>query len=236
MNSPLLKVDSIRTAYDTQTILHDVTLEVKRDEVVALLGRNGAGKTTTLRSITGVVPPFAGSIRFKDQELTRLEAYQIASQGIRLIPEERRLFSKLTVDEHIKMVTDSSVRSLAEEYERVYDIFPDLGDLRDFQAENLSGGQQQMLAVARALVGRTELLLMDEPTEGLAPKIIETILETIESLSSDLTILLVEQNYEVTKRVADRYYILDQGEVVSKGPMEKLTTDEELRDTYLGVT
>lgn len=236
MTTPLLELDSVNTAYGDSHVLHDVSLSVDDDEVVAILGRNGAGKTTTLRSIIGIQRPFSGAVRFRGEDITGEETFKTGKRGIKYVPEERRVFATLTVDEHIRMAIDSDYRSLAEERDRVFDIFPKLKELRSSQARNLSGGEQQMLATARALIGPTELLMLDEPFEGLAPKIIESIQKTIMELKQDNTILLVEQNFPMARVVADRYYILDHGEVVSEGPMSYLDEHEELKEKYLGVT
>lgn len=234
--TPLLELDGIETAYGDSHVLHDVSLSVDDDEVVAILGRNGAGKTTTLRSIIGIRRPFDGSVRFRGEDITSEETYETAKRGIKYVPEDRRVFDTLTVEEHIRMAVDADFRPLAEERERIYDVFPELEEMKNAQARNLSGGQQQMLAIARALIGPTELLMLDEPFEGLAPKIIESIQRTIMELKQNNTILLVEQNFPMARIVADRYYILDHGEVVNDGPMEQLDENEQLKEKYLGVT
>ncbi|WP_254525932.1 ABC transporter ATP-binding protein [Natrinema caseinilyticum] len=236
MTAPLLELDRINTAYGDSHVLHDVSLSVDDDEVVALLGRNGAGKTTTLRSIIGIQRPFSGAVQFRGEDITDEETYDTAGRGIKYVPEERRVFDTLTVEEHIRMAVQSDFRSFAEERERVFGVFPELEEFSDTQARNLSGGQQQMLAIARALIGPTELLMLDEPFEGLAPKIIQTIQETIMELKENNTILMVEQNFPMARVVADRYYILDHGSVVSSGPIEKLDENDQLKEKYLGVT
>lgn len=232
----LLELNNINTKYGESHVLHDVSLSVDDDEVVAILGRNGAGKSTTLKSIMGLQPPFRGSIHYQGYDLTDEEVYETASRGIKYVPEDRRVFDKLTVREHLVMSANDDYRSAAEELERAYEIFPKLEELSAQQAENMSGGEQQMLAIARALVGPTNLLLLDEPSEGLAPQIVETIFHTIQRLKDETTILLVEQNYDLARAVADRYYILDQGQVVSDGPIEMLEKNESLKEEYLGVT
>jgi len=231
----ILEVDSIDTKYGDSQAIHDVSLSVDEDEVVALLGRNGAGKSTTLKSIVGMQPPSTGTIRFKGEDITGDPIYKTAGKGVKYVPEDRRVFEKLTVREHLTMAVDKTHRAKAEEFERVYDIFPKLEEISDRQAEYLSGGEQQMLAIARALIGPTELLLLDEPSEGLAPQIIERIFETITRLKTETTILLVEQNFGLAQAVSDRYYLLDQGEVVSNGDMQALAENQELKEKYLGV-
>ena len=232
----LLELDKVNTKYGESHVLHDVSLTIDHDEVVALLGRNGAGKSTTLKSIMGMQPPFRGSIRYQGDELVGEEVYEIADRGIKYVPEDRRVFDKLTVREHLVMSADNEHRSASEELEQAYQIFPLLKELSGRQAEHLSGGEQQMLAIARALIGPMELLLLDEPSEGLAPQIVETIFHTIRRLQAETTILLVEQNYDLAQAVSDRFYILDQGQVVSEGPMSKLEENESLKEEYLGVT
>lgn len=235
MSKQLLSVENINTSYGESQVLFDVSLEVDEGEVVVLLGRNGAGKTTTLRSILGIQRPTSGTVSFRGEDITYLNMSKYADYGIKYVPEERRIFSKLTVIEHLLLAVDTSYRKKEAEFERVFDIFPPLKELRDRQAGNLSGGEQQMLAIARALVGPTELLLLDEPSEGLAPQIIQSIFDIISELKGDTTILLVEQNYRMASTVSDSYYIIDKGKIVSKGPMSVLDEDEELKEKYLGV-
>lgn len=232
----LLELRDVETKYGRSKVLHGVSMTVEDDEVVALLGRNGAGKSTTLKSIIGIQPVTSGDILYSGETIVGDEVYEIASRGIRYVPEDRRVFDKLTVREHLVMGVQEDHRSTEEELDRIFDIFPQLEDLADRQAELLSGGEQQMLAIGRALVGPTELLLLDEPSEGLAPQIVERIFRTITRLKEHVTILLVEQNYSFASAVADRYYLLDQGEMVSDGSMAALDEDEELRGEYLGVS
>jgi branched-chain amino acid transport system ATP-binding protein len=237
MSDELLTVDDIHVGYgDGSEVLHGISLTVNRGEVVALLGRNGAGKTTTLRSIIGMQRPSSGTIRYRGEDITNEPMYRTARRGVGFVPEDRRTFGPLTVEEHIAMGVQSEYRSTEEELARAYDRFPELEDLRDRQAANLSGGEQQMLAIARALVGRRELLLFDEPTEGLAPKIVSTVGETVARLKEDHTILLVEQNYPLARRVADRYYLLDNGIIQSEGPIEDLDANDQLKEKYLGIS
>jgi branched-chain amino acid transport system ATP-binding protein len=232
----LLELNDINTKYGDSHILHDVSLSVDEDEVVALLGRNGAGKSTTLKSIMGIQPPFEGAIRYRGEDVVGDPVYKIADRGIKYVPEDRRVFDKLTVREHLVMAADDEYRTGKEELEHACETFPKLEELLDRQAEHLSGGEQQMLAIARALVGPTELLLLDEPSEGLAPQIVEDIFHTIQRLKSETTILLVEQNFQFAQAVSDRFYILDQGRIQADGPMSMLAEDEDLRAEYLGVS
>lgn len=232
----LLRLEALNTAYGQSHVLHNINLSVDEGESVALLGRNGAGKTTVMRSISGIQKPFDGLIYYRGEDITDEKTYQIASRGIGYVPEDRRIFDKLTVEEHIILSYNKDVRSLDKEFERIFDIFPELEKLTTSEAENLSGGEQQMLAIARALVGDKDLILLDEPTEGLAPQIIENITRTIKQMSNDITILLVEQNYQVARDICEKYYILDQGEIVSKGSMESLDGKKQLKQRYLGVS
>lgn len=236
MADDLLRLTDVNTRYGDSHVLQDISINVATDEVVALLGRNGAGKTTTLRSIIGTQPPFAGRITFRGEEITNEAVYKRADRGIKFVPEDRRIFETLTVEEHLRMAVEKEYRSADEELSSVYETFPPLDEISDRQAGHLSGGEQQMLAIARALIGPTELLMLDEPSEGLAPQIVETIFRTINEVKQQNTILLVEQNYPLARAVADRYYILDNGEIVDEGPMGSLDEKDDLKAKYLGVT
>ena len=228
----LLDVEDIHTYYGESHVLEGVDLEVETGEVVALVGRNGVGKTTTLRSVMGLTPPRRGHVRLRGEDVTGLETHEIADRGVGWIPEARRVFSQLTVEENVRLAvprgTDVDAR-LASAFE----TFPDLERLSDHKAGNLSGGQQQMLAVARALVGDNELLLVDEPSEGLAPQIVETVAESLRAVAEDATLLLVEQNFPLAMDLADRFYLVDNGRVVEQGPTEGVTRDDERIRRYL---
>ena len=234
-DAPLLDVDDVYSSYGKSTVLRGVSLTVDRGEVVSLLGRNGAGKTTTLRTIAGVLKPDRGTITFDGEDITTLQDYQISRRGISYVAEERSIFPDLTVHENLKMgrVTgEAGIHTIPE----VYELLPRLEERRTFPASNLSGGEQQMLVIARALLSHTELLLLDEPTEGLAPQIIQRIREIIEHISGlGVPILLVEQNLEVAVETSDRCYILDKGEIVFDGEIDELDADEEIQREYLGV-
>lgn len=234
--SPILELEAVNTKYGDSQVLFDVSMNVEEGEVVALLGRNGAGKTTTLRSIMGIQPPFKGNIRFQGEEIGSQRTYNIARKGIGYVPETREIFPLITVEEHIKMLVDESDRSKAETLEYIYNIFPNLEEKSNQKGRNLSGGEQQMLAIARTLVGQKDLLLLDEPSEGLAPQIVEQVFKTINRIKEDTTLLLVEQNYYFARAVADRYYILDNGQIVTGGEMQELEENEELKDKYLGIS
>ncbi|MFC7203240.1 ABC transporter ATP-binding protein [Haloferax namakaokahaiae] len=231
----LLSVEQIDTAYGKSQVLRDVSLEVGNGEVVALLGRNGAGKTTTLRSISGVIKPFDGTIVFDGTDITSLPDHEISRLGVSYVAEERAIFPDLTVAENLEMGRvnrDDGVFTIEE----VYDLLPRLEERSEQLASHLSGGEQQMLVIARAVVGQTKLLLLDEPTEGLAPQIVEDVLDIIEHVSDQgIPILLVEQNLNAVLEVSDRNYILNKGEIVYEGTTEALQADEETQQQYLGI-
>ncbi|SFR46969.1 ABC transporter ATP-binding protein [Halogeometricum limi] len=245
----LLELDDVNAYYGESHILRGVTMNVEEGEICALLGRNGAGKTTTLRSIAGATPPNvrSGTVSFKGEDVTGKPAEDVSAGGISLVPEERRVFPNLTVAENLHLAevvnnkSNTWGRSLTFEHEGmstedVYAQFPRLDERRDQQAGTLSGGEQQMLAIARALKQNTDLLLLDEPYEGLAPKIIEDVEDAVQRISEDgTTILLVEQNAAAAIKLADRAYVVDQGQIVFDGTAEELREDEATRERYLGV-
>jgi branched-chain amino acid transport system ATP-binding protein len=232
----LLEVEDIHTAYDTSRVLFGITLDVKPGECVCLLGRNGVGKTTTMRSIMGLTPPSQGRIRFKGRDITGHAPYRLARSGIGYVPEDRRIFAELTVWENLDVAGRSSKRPGPWDLEAVYGLFPKLRELRDRQGGVLSGGEQQMLTIARTLMGNPELLLLDEPSEGLAPVIVENMLVQIQRLKREgLTILLAEQGLDFSLALADRVYVLQKGKVEFTGPSQVLRDDKALRDRLLAV-
>ena len=232
---PLLSVEDVYASYGRSTVLRGVTLAVERGEVVSLLGRNGAGKTTTLRTIAGVLKPERGTITFDGEDVTDLADFEISRRGISYVAEDRAIFPDLTVAENLRMgqvAGKNGILTLSE----VYDLLPRLEERRSLPASNLSGGEQQMLVIARALLNPTELLLLDEPTEGLAPQIVQRIRELIEDISEmGVPILLVEQNLDVAIATSDRCYILDKGAVVFEGDIDELEADEEIQQEHLGL-
>jgi len=238
VTAPLLSVEGLRAGYGETEVLSDVTFDVGDGEVVALVGRNGAGKTTTLRSIVGSLAPRGGTITYDGEEITGLSPTETARRGIGLVPEERRVFPGLTVRENLKMgqyggSDDARRRSV----DQVFDTFENLDERRGSRGTDLSGGEQQMLAIARALVAGADLLLLDEPTEGLAPLIVERVEELITELNDDgITVLLVEQNVAVATALADRVFVLDQGRIVFEGTPAELAEAEDVRDRHLGVS
>lgn len=228
----LLSVDDIHTYYGESHVLEDVSIDVYEGEVVALIGRNGVGKTTTLRSILQLTPPREGSIRYQGNELVRMQTDEIAQRGIGWIPEDRRVFSQLTVAENIRIAVPAG-GDVSGAQKSMYEIFPALDRFSEQKAGTLSGGQQQMVAIARGLVGKNDLLLVDEPSEGLAPKIVATVAETLTRAAEDATMLLVEQNLPLALDLADRFYVLDNGQVVTSGDTDGVSADDPELRRYL---
>ncbi|WP_424018881.1 ABC transporter ATP-binding protein [Halorientalis pallida] len=229
----ILTVDDIHTYYGQSHVLHGVSLDIDEGESVALLGRNGAGKTTTLRSILGMTPPRSGEITFKGERVDGKEPYQIARRGIGLVPEERRVFPELSVADNIEVVMDDGGEWTRE---RVYDVFPALREHQHQLGGQLSGGQQQMLTIARALVTDPDLLLLDEPSEGLAPNIVADLKSLLSDvLDTGITVLLTEQNTEFAFDLAERAYILSKGDVAWRGDIETLRESEDVIGKYLSV-
>ena len=222
----LLELDGVESYYGESHILEGVDLEVEEGEVVALMGRNGVGKTTTLRSILQLTPPREGSIRYRGEELVGKETHEVADAGVGWIPEDRRMFSQLTVEENVRIAVPKG-GDVNEGLDLAWDAFPDLAEIRDRNAGDLSGGQQQMLAIARGLVGGNDLLLVDEPSEGLAPLIVEAVHDALAEVAGDTTVLLVEQNLPMALDLADRFYVLDHGVVVDSGDADEVSTDSE---------
>jgi branched-chain amino acid transport system ATP-binding protein len=234
--TPLLEVDCIHTAYGTSRVLFGISLDIKPGECVCLLGRNGVGKTTTIRSIMGLTPPSQGRVRFKGKDITGFEPYRLARLGMGYVPEDRRIFAELTVWENLEVAARSANRTGRWSTDGVTDLFPKLGELRDRMGGVLSGGEQQMLTIARTLVGNPELLLLDEPSEGLAPVIVESLLAQVQRLKSEgLTILLAEQGVDFSLSLADRVYVLEKGAVRFSGAAAELRDNAELRNKLLAL-
>ncbi len=228
----LLEVQDIHTFIGQFHILQGVTVEVPKGSIVALLGRNGAGKTTTLKSILGLTPPNQGKVLLDGQEIQGQVSFDIASMGIGYVPEHRAIFRDLSVGENLK-IAERQKGDLARKEQFIFELFPDLERLIHLPGDHLSGGQQQMLAIARALVPDNRLLLIDEPTEGLAPVIIEQMMEAIRQLSAESTVLLVEQNFLVATRLAETYVIIEEGRSVKQGKTMDLRDDPETIHRYL---
>lgn len=231
--SNLLEVQQIHTFIGQFHILEGVSVEVPENSITVLLGRNGAGKTTTLKSIIGLTPPSEGKIVFNGRDIHGYPSYEIAAMGIGFVPEHRAIFRDLSVAENLKLA-ERKKGDLARKEEMIFTLFPDLKRLIKLPGTNLSGGQQQMLAVARALVPDNQLLLIDEPSEGLAPVIIEQMIAAIQKLAENATVLLVEQNFVVASKLAERYIIIEEGQSVKQGLMTELMDDEETIQHYLG--
>jgi len=230
----LLEVNGLNSYYGDSHILFDVSLKVEQNEVVALLGRNGAGKSTTLKSLMGVVAPRSGAIMLDGEDIAGKPAHVIAQAGMQLVPEDRRIFGSLNVEENIVLagLTAKSKWPL----ERVYEMFPRLRERRTSRGTDLSGGEQQMLAIARALVRDPKIILLDEPFEGLAPVIVRDLMEACRKLAAaGQTIVLVEQNIAATLALAHRAYIINNGHVVHEGPTAEIKADPGLLQRYLGV-
>ena len=232
----ILTVEKINTFYGDSHILFDVDLTIAEGEVVSLLGRNGAGKTTTLRSIMGLTPPRAGSVCWLGEEVQRLKPHEIARKGVGFVPEDRRIFSRLSVEENLEIGAFKLEGPSGWTLERIYGLFPKLEQLKAHKGNELSGGEQQMLAIARALMGAPRLVLLDEPSEGLAPTIVKDVGEMIGTLKDEgIAVLLVEQNTRFACRLSDRVYIIDNGRVRFGGTVAELEADEELKSRYLAV-
>jgi branched-chain amino acid transport system ATP-binding protein len=231
----VLQVEKIHTYYGLSHILFDVSLEVAAGECVCLLGRNGAGKTTTMRSIMGLTPPRHGIVRFKGLACTGRKPFRMVRQGMGYVPDDRRVFADLTVGENLE-ISHRNFQPGGWDKDRVYTFFPSLRKIDRRRAGFLSGGEQQMLTIGRALMTNPDFLLLDEPTEGLAPLIVHMLEEQIQRLKEDgLTVLLAEQNLEVALRLSDRGYVIDNGAIRYHGTREELRQNEEVRNKYLCV-
>jgi branched-chain amino acid transport system ATP-binding protein len=229
----ILTVEGLHTFIGQYHILEGVSLEVPKGSITALLGRNGAGKTTTLRTVVGLLAPRSGRIVFEGEDISGLPAYSIAARGVGYVPEHRAVFRDLTVEENLR-IAERRKGDLKRRADLIFELFPDLKRLYGLQGGQLSGGQQQMLSIARALVPENRLLLIDEPSEGLAPIIIEGIVAALRRLSDHVTVLLVEQNFRMASDLADRYYILDEGQTAHSGRMADLVQDRTVITRYLG--
>ncbi len=234
---PLLSVNGLKAAYGDIQALWDVSLDVNEGEIVSLIGSNGAGKTTLLRNIAGLHKPQAGEIHFDGQAITGLEAYRIVEGGILLVPEGRRLFCSLSVLENLEMgaYSQRGRQAYRPTLQKVFELFPVLAEHKQQRADTLSGGQQQMLAIGRAIMGQPRLLMLDEPSLGLAPLIVENIFEIIQQMNRQgVTVFLIEQNARQALKLAQRAYILDQGRIAGSGTGEELLNNHAVRQAYLG--
>ncbi len=229
----ILDVQNIHTFIGQYHILQGVNVRVPKGSIVALLGRNGAGKTTTLKTILGLTPPREGKVIYEGKEVQGSRSFDIAAKGIGFVPEHRAIFRDLTVEENLK-IAERNKGDYINKKDFIFNLFPDLKRLIALSGTALSGGQQQMLAIARALVADNHLLLIDEPSEGLAPVIIENMMAAIRELSKDSTIILVEQNFLVASRLAEYYVIIEEGRSVKEGSMKDLANDKAAIHRYLG--
>ena len=233
----MLAIENLASRYGRIEVLHGVSLKVQQGEIVTLVGSNGAGKTTLLKAISGVQPIAAGSIRFADRAIHGLRAHQRVQRGIAQVPEGRQVFAPLTVDDNLRLgAFTRSDKDIKTDLDHVYETFPALAEKRRIVAGALSGGQQQMLAIGRALMSRPQLILLDEPSMGLAPVLVEQIFSIISGLKTrGLTILLVEQNANAALAIADRGYVIETGRIVITGSGRDLLNDPRVRGAYLGI-
>ena len=233
-----LKLEDVDVGYGMVQVLWDVTLDVKEDSVTVLLGSNGAGKTTTLRVITGILKPWKGDVKFMDKDIIKLSTSKRAEEGIIMVPEGRRLWPQLTVYEHLELgaYIKHAKDKFKDNLELVYELFPVLKERRNQLAGTLSGGEQQMLAIGRALMSMPKILLMDEPSLGLAPSLVLQVFKTVERLREEnITVLLVEQNVHMSLQVADYAYVIETGKIAMQGPKEEIESSEKIRKSYLGI-
>lgn len=233
--SDLLKLSGVETHIGQYHILQGVSLEVKKGGVTVLLGRNGAGKTTTLRTIMGLNSASKGSIHFKGEAIQALPTYTIAKMGIGYVPEDQGMFAGLTVEENMRVAVQKDDQETAARMDWILNLFPDLKKFWKKPSGLLSGGQKQMLSIARAYVNKNELLLIDEPSKGLAPIVVEKVMDSILQMKEQTTIVLVEQNFMMASGVGDCFYIIDDGRTVSHGTMQQLKDDEAMKRKYLGI-
>jgi branched-chain amino acid transport system ATP-binding protein len=232
---PLLELRDVHADIGQHHILQGVSLSARRDAVTVLLGRNGAGKTTTLRTVMGLIAARRGEVRFDGEPIAGRAPHLVARLGIGYVPEGQGIFGTLTVDENLRVAQRTFDAAAPDRLRRVFELFPDLGRFRRARAATLSGGQKQMLAIARALVNPNRLLLIDEPSKGLAPIVVEHLVEALRAMKRDLTVVLVEQNLAMAEALGDDFCLLDDGRTVHAGPMAALAADPALKQRYLGV-
>ena len=239
MAGAILEVEGLDAAYAQARVLFGVSLRVDRGEIVALMGRNGAGKSTTLKAIMGIIPAQARVLRFAGHDILGVASYRVARLGLGSVPEERRIFTDLTVDENLVVGTKPGISGTDHPpwtRERLFQIFPNLAEMRDRRANQMSGGEQQMLTIARTLMGNPQAVLLDEPSEGLAPVIVEQMAAAVSRMKAEgIAVLLAEQNLHFASAVADRTYIIEKGAIRHEGHMADIAGDAALRETYLGV-
>ncbi|HHV52575.1 MAG TPA: ABC transporter ATP-binding protein [Synergistaceae bacterium] len=238
MADPILKVTDMYAGYGGVPVLHGISLEVCEGELVAIVGANGAGKTTTMRTIAGLMRPTRGSVEFYEEDVTGLPAHVMVKRGLTYVPEGRRLFQKLSVRENLELgaFTERNRDVIEERLARVYDLFPILKERSDQKAETMSGGEQQMLAIARGLMSAPKLILLDELSLGLQPSLVERVLRAVTEIRRfNVTVLMVEQRVLEALEIADRGYVIQSGRVVMSGPSGQLLNSEEVKRAYLGI-
>ena len=236
MSEAVLSVEGIHTFIGRHHVLQGLSFQARSEAVTVLIGRNGAGKSTALKTVIGLHSPSKGRIVYRGRETSRMKPYHIARMGIGFVPEDLGIFSELTVEENMRVAMFRENEAAEARLETIFEIFTDLKKFWKSKAGNLSGGQKQMLAIARAMVNETALLLIDEPTKGLAPILVEALIEVITEIKKHSVIVLVEQNFYMASSVGDYYYILDDGAAVHDGLMADLVEDDELKSRYLGIS
>ena len=234
----MLDVQNVSAAYGMVQILRDVSFQVKEKEIISIIGPNGAGKTTLVKTIMGLLHPQTGTIRFKDENIEKMHPYEIVKRGITMIPEGREIFPAMTIEENLRLgaYTVNGKDKVNESKERVYQIFPVLKKKQKALAQTLSGGEQQMLVICRSLMSNPQLLILDEPSLGLAPIIVEKVLDTVRQINEEgVTVLLVEQNIHDSLNVADRGYVLEEGKIILEGKSRELLSNSHIKEVYLGL-
>lgn len=234
----MLKLKDVTAGYGSTTILHNVSLEVNEGEIVTIVGGNGAGKSTTLRTISSLINPMSGSIEFEGEDITRTPAHHVVEKGITMVPEARQLFPEMTALENLQMgaFTKQARARYKEKLDEVLGLFPRVAERLGQQAQSLSGGEQQMVAIARGMMACPKLMLFDEPSLGLAPIVVTQVFDVVKQIAaSGTTVLIVEQNVFQTLKVADRGYVIENGEIVMGGPAEELIGNDHIRKAYLGI-
>jgi branched-chain amino acid transport system ATP-binding protein len=237
-NSDMLEVENVSAAYGLVQILRDVSFKVNEKEIVSIIGPNGAGKTTLVKTIMGLIKPKSGSIKFKGETISGMNTYDIVKKGITMIPEGREIFPRMTVEENLLLgaYTIKDRAKVKETKEKVFDIFPVLKKKEKALAQTLSGGEQQMLVICRSLMSNPQLLILDEPSLGLAPIIVEKVLDTVRTVNDEgVTVLLVEQNIHDSLNVANRGYVLEEGKIILEGKSRELLSNSHIKEVYLGL-
>jgi len=234
----MLEVENVSAAYGMVQILWDVSFKIGEKEIVSIIGPNGAGKTTLVKTVVGLLPAKQGTIRFRGKNIEKLRPYEIVKKGVTLIPEGREIFPRMTVDENLLLgaYTVKDKNAVKESKEKVYELFPVLKKKRKSLAQTLSGGEQQMLVICRSLMSNPALLILDEPSLGLAPIIVEKVLDTLQKINEDgVTILLVEQNIRDSLNIANRAYVLEEGKIIIEGEGRELLSNDHIKEVYLGI-